>query len=154
MDCPRVRTWTERILPEPQASRRRGPYRFIASGPNLGQSINLHVAARAISFRRSKPRRPSLSANIGYYRKYEWRTKTGWYIAHAQGDLNAYFAHFSKARFRYKHILLHRYIRQWGRATSSTNIVTALPLQSFITAIYRHMIIADYREIIWILRTD
>ena len=27
-------------------------------------------------------------------------------------------------------------------------LVTALPLQSFITAIYRHMIIADYREII------
>ena len=51
---------------------------------------------------------------------------------------------------QYKHILLHRYIRQWGRATSSTNISYGPPpyrvlLQQYT---YRHMIIADYREII------
>ena len=44
---------------------------------------------------------PSLSTkwNIPCYRKYEWTAKTGWYLTHAQDDLNLCILHIFEGTF-------------------------------------------------------
>ena len=42
---------------------------------------------------------------------------------------------------------MHHFIWRWGWTTSSTNISYGPPLQSFITTIYRHMIMANWETL-------